>query len=436
MTPLLAGTAGGAITPAWPVFMECYPGRAEPVRETLDPLEARALVLDHGGRRAAVVAVDVTGLEAESAARIQAAAAASGVPAGDILLMASHTHAAPAVTRFKAVPIDAAYLDWLETTLAGLVVAAAGRLRPVTLGVGEGATDFNVNRRRRTPQGMRLLANPGGLVDRRVRVLRLDPAAADGHPPAARGTLGGHPLPQTDPLAVLFSYACHATVLGAADLLYSGDYPGAARRLIEGAYGEGTTALFLAGCFGNLRPHLLAPDGRFRSATAPELRVLGRRLGSAVVGAAERVVGEPVASLASGRREVFLPYGPAAPPGGAGGDSVPPGGETVTVHVLRLGRHWLVATPGETFLEIGLSVERGLAELGLADPAAGDLTLCLSYANGYVGYLASASAVGEGGYEPGSFPEYQRPAPFGPRVEAALVGAALEVAQELGAGER
>ena len=111
MTPLLAGTAGGAITPAWPVFMECYPGRAEPVRETLDPLEARALVLDHGGWRAAVVAVDVTGLEAESAARIQAAAAASGVPAGDILLMASHTHAAPAVTRFKAVPIDAAYLD-------------------------------------------------------------------------------------------------------------------------------------------------------------------------------------------------------------------------------------------------------------------------------------------------------------------------------------
>jgi len=444
--------ARAEITPDRPLYLEGYGNRTAPATGTLDPLMAGAVVFDDGERRAALLSADLCGVDGEMAARVQAAAGAgAGVPAEHVVLLASHTHTGPAMTPFGGVAVDAAYKTWLEATLAGLAVTAASDLRPVTLGVGEGAADFNVNRRRRTPDGVILGANPGGLVDRRVRVLRLDPAGADGHPPAARGTLGGRPLPQTDPLAVLFSYACHATVLGAADLLYSGDYPGAARRMIEGAYGEGTTALFLAGCFGNLRPHLLAPDGRFRSATAPELRVLGRRLGSAVVGAAERVVGEPVQTLAAGRGEAYLPY--ARVPDAAelraavGGpqdlwaramlerletEGALPAGETVPVHVLRLGRHWLVTTPGETLLEIGLSVERGLAELGLADPAAGDLTLCLSYANGYVGYLPSASAYGEGGYEPATaYPDYLRPGPFAPEVEAALVDTALGVARTL-----
>ena len=106
------------------------------------------------------------------------------------------------------------------------------------------------------------------------------------------------------------------------------------------------------------------------------------------------------------------------------------------VQVLRVGRHWLVALPGETTLEIGLSIERGLVERGLADPARGDMTLAVGYANGYVGYLCAASVISEGGYEPAtSFYEYLRPGPFGPEVEPALVNGALEVAEELGPAE-
>src|SRR2546423_1566129 len=66
-----------------------------------------------------------------------------------------------------------------------------------------------------------------------------------------------------------------------------------------------------------------------------------------------------------------------------------PEAETSEVQVLRLGRHWLVALPGETMLEIGLSIERGLVELGLAKPERGDLTLTIGYANDYVGYLCT-----------------------------------------------
>jgi hypothetical protein len=52
------------------------------------------------------------------------------------------------------------------------------------------------------------------------------------------------------------------------------------------------------------------------------------------------------------------------------------------------------------------------------------------YADNYVGNLCTASIALEGGYEPGAWWEYQRPGPFAPEVEPALVTTALGLAQE------
>lgn len=476
---LRVGSAVADITPDRPLPLEGYGARTAPATGTLDRLEAQAIVFDDGERRAALVCADLCGLEAPSVARIRASVeAATGLPGDALMVTYSHTHAAPAVTPFAGVAVDADYLRWMESRISDAVIAATRGLRPATLGVGAGAMDFNVNRRRRTPEGMVMRANPAGLVDRRVRVLRLDPADA----PAPPGTLGGRPLPQADPLALLFAYPCHATVLGADNLHYSADFPGAARRFVERVYAStaagaapdgdggaatpgqvsagqatgpagataGTRALYLPGCFGNLRPHLLRPDGSFRPGTVHELAVLGRQLGSEVVQVAERVEGEPLATIAVARREVRLPYGhvPDAAQLRAALDGPRrawartmlarldqagrlPDHETAEVQVLRLGRHWLLATPGETTLEIGQSIERGLVELGLAHPEHGDLALAVGYANGYAGYLCAASLILEGGYEPGDFPSYLRPGPFAPEIEPILVNTALALAQEL-----
>ena len=201
-------------------------------------------------------------------ARIRAAAAqASPVPAGNVMVVCSHTHAGPAIQTAGEVPVDREYLAWLERRLGDAVGEAAGSMAPVTVGAGEGRADFNVNRRLRKPDGSVGGANPSGAVDRRVRVLRFDRADA----PDAPGTLGGSVMPQGDPVAVLFSYACHSTVLMSANRRYSGDYPGAARRFIESAYAPSeTVAAFLPGCFGDARPHLLGPDGGFRGASDHE----------------------------------------------------------------------------------------------------------------------------------------------------------------------
>ena len=446
---LKAGTAAATITPERPSYMQGYGNRMGKATGTLDPLEARVIALDDGTTSAAIVSVDLLGLDAASVARIRAAAAqASPIPAGNVMVVCSHTHAGPAIQTAGEVPIDREYLAWLERRLSDAVGEAAESMAPVTVGAGEGRADFNVNRRLRRPDGSVGGANPSGAVDRRVRVLRFDRADA----PDAPGTLGGSVMPQGDPVAVLFSYACHSTVLMSANRRYSGDYPGAARRFIESAYAPSeTVAAFLPGCFGDARPHLLGPDGGFRGASDHELTVLGRILGSEVVGVAERLECESVDDIAVASREVVLPYshvpnevelraatGPddlgwsSALLDVIGRDGSLPDHETGEVAVLRLGRHWMVTTPGETLIEIGWSIERGLVELGLADPGRGDMTLALGYANGNSGYLCTAAAMFEGGYEPArAYKYYMRPGPFAPEIEPTLIQTALDLASRV-----
>ena len=456
---LSAGTAAATITPEQPMQLQGYD--RGPSTGTLDPLEARAIVFDDGNTQAAIVTADLIGLEyahdgpeCASVQRIRAsAAAASGVPAGHIMVACSHTHSGPAVQQLSYLPADQEYQRSLEQTLGAVVGAASRAMQPVTLGVGDGMVDINVNRRLRTPDGNTAMRpNRQGMVDKRVRVLRVDPASA----PAPVGTLGGRPLPQSDPLAVLFSYVCHATTMGGENFRYSADYPGSARRVVEGVYpangGAGTRALFLPGCFGNIRPHLLRSDESFRGATDHELLVIGRLLGSEVVQTAERVVSEPVTAIAVARREVSLPYGAlpseaelraaAADQRRSGWatamlahierDGSLPTADTAEVQVMRLGPHWLVTTPGETQLEIGLSIERGFADLGLARPEQGEQVLTLGYTNGNVGYLCTASTIFERGYEPSTaYSGYRRPAAFAPEAEAVLIDTALALAQEI-----
>lgn len=445
---LRAGTAAAAITPERPSYMQGYGNRLGKATGTRDPLEARVIALDDGTTPAAIVSVDLLGLDAGSVARIRDAAARAGpIPAGNVIVVCSHTHSGPAIQAAGELPVDREYLGWLERRLGDAVAEASASMAPVTVGVGEGLAGFNVNRRLRRPDGSVGGANPSGAVDRRVRVLRFDRADA----PDAPGTLGGDVIPQGDPVAVLFSFACHPTVLTSENQRYSGDYPGAARRFIESAYAPGgTVAAFLPGCFGNARPHLLDRDGGFRSGSDHELTVLGRILGSEVVGVAERIECEPVDDVAVASRQVALPYSHVPGEaelraeaeqdeyGWAGAlleiierDGRLPDHETGEVAVLRLGRHWVVTTPGETLVEIGWSIERGLVELGLAEPGRGDLALALGYANGNSGYLCTAAAMFEGGYEPaGAYRYYLRPGPFAPEIEPTLIETALELAAQ------
>ena len=58
------------------------------------------------------------------------------------------------------------------------------------------------------------------------------------------------------------------------------------------------------------------------------------------------------------------------------------------------------------------------------------MALALGYANGNSGYLCTAAAMFEGGYEPArAYKYYLRPGPFAPEIEPTLIQTALDLAK-------
>jgi hypothetical protein len=489
-----AGVARVCITPPVGTWQGGYGARTRPCEGIHDDLYARALVLggDDGRPCAAIVSVDVVGLPPELAdAARRRAEEATGIPAGHIALCASHTHGGPATRSyvgFSGPQPDADYLRLLEKYLAGVVAAAARDLRPATVRLGRGQAGFNVNRRLRTAQATLMLPNPEGPVDREVLVVRVDAVRADeGQRPKDEPLSAARPLSFIQgnggaaPLAILFRYTCHATAMGAQNYLITADYPGAAAAFVEQAYGGGTLALFLQGCAGNVRPHLVTRAGGFRSADWAELARLGRELGAATVAAAEAAApleARPVSSAGEGARAeggappahnggaqpvaaagktVLLPFGPPPQeadlrallatghwPDGRGlteterlwarrtleglGAGTLPVGNPAEVQVFRLGDVWLVTLPGEVFVEIGWRVREAVAAAAGVSSAG---VVVAAYANGSVGYVPTGAAIPEGGYEVTAHRHAGWPACYAPEAEDILVHTAAELAAGL-----
>jgi hypothetical protein len=110
-----------------------------------------------------------------------------------------------------------------------------GDLRPCHLVWGSGTATFAVNRRNNPEPKVPQLRQAGqlqGPVDHDVPVLAVR---------RDDGTLS----------AVVFGYACHATVL--SDFRWSGDYPGFAAQELESRH-DGCVALFWAGCGADQNP--------------------------------------------------------------------------------------------------------------------------------------------------------------------------------------
>ncbi len=427
---LRAGVARANITPPVGAWLDGYDARHEPSQDVHDDLYAQALVVDDGQTRIALVTADVISLDAGFVAAVREhIRAATGIPPECVLIAVSHTHSGP-ITQSICLfpPPEADYMAQLEKKLAGAATEAAMKLQPVRLGLGQGQVGFAINRRLPVADGIVMRPNPAGPLDPAVGVLRME-------------TLQGQPL------AVVFHYTCHATVMGSSNLSISADYPGAARRFVEDAYPDGTTAIFLQGCCGDVRPHLVGPDGRFRGGDWQDLGRLGRILGAEVVRVCEGIRMETSSTLAARSCSVALPFshppsreelralleGPPLPGVSAADTQLDhqwarwlldhlAAGDTPThlkveVQAMRLGSLRLVALPGEAFVEIGQRI-KGL----VSSPA-----WPVGYVNGCVGYLPTAAAYRQGGrnYEVSvAYKAAPHPAPLVPESEDLLLEAA------------
>ena len=195
---LMVGAAKVDVTPSANELPKTYDG-------ILDHLYSRAIVLDNGTTRAALISVDAGAVpDAVWSSVSEQLEKNLGIPAQNLLLTATHTHSVPG----QAGP------DYVREIVES-VQAAKERLTPARVGYGAGVSYINVNRNIIDPKTRRWWEGPNydGPSDKTVAVMKFE-------------TLSG------EPIAVYYNYAMHAVTVGQLDLV-SADAPGTTSKYIE-----------------------------------------------------------------------------------------------------------------------------------------------------------------------------------------------------------
>lgn len=306
----------------------------------------------------------------------------TGIDRSHVWWMVTHSHATPEVGPpgvYKTLlgrsdhEWNRAYAQRIQETLIQGVKDARAKLEPARLGVGTGWAMANINRRGRDADGkISLGLNPDGPADRQIGLLRLE-------------------KPDGSPIALIANYAMHGTVMSGKNLEISGDGPGVVAAYVEEKIGA--PVLYMNGAAGNLAPiYSVYPDPK--SAHLNEFPVL---LGNHILQANQQIGGATAdVTLTSGEKWIETPRKPELDwPAELGSYARKSHDGTALVRLpvrfLRLNDTVLWSAPVEMFCEISMRVRN-------ASPF--PHTFYFGYANGWIGYLPTKQAFGEGGYEP------------------------------------
>lgn len=378
-----------------------------------DPLQAKAIVLEKDGVKAALVACDLVDLS-ESVVRKtrEIVERTCGIPGSHTMISATHTHTGPVMSETppgassQASAIAREYLSRLPERIAAAVSAAANSLRPVKVRAGSGREDSISFVRRFVMKDGSIGWNPGKLNPNIVRpVSTIDPEVP----------VVSLESPSNGPIAAYVNFANHLDTVGG--LQFSADYPYTLARLLGEAKGPEMLTLFSLGACGNVNHiNVMTPEPQKGHAEAARIGTILagsvlkvwprlRELETGAVRARVRRVSLPVVPVTPDEvakaREVAARFGtPAAAPfyeqvwafkvlTAAERNGRPMEAE---VQVIALGNEvaW-VGLPGEVFVELGKAVK-------LASPF--PHTIVVTLANGSLGeYIPDRKAYAQGAYE-------------------------------------
>ncbi|MFZ0590025.1 MAG: neutral/alkaline non-lysosomal ceramidase N-terminal domain-containing protein [Bryobacteraceae bacterium] len=322
------------------------------------------------------------------------------IPAGHVWWSVTHTHSAPEVGApgmYRAL-LGRSNHEWSREYAARVIDAlvegvksARSRLEPASIGIGTGMSMANINRRAKDVDGTVTLGlNPDGSADRQIGVLRFE---------RSDGSL----------IAVVANYAMHGTVLSGKNLLISGDAPGVVAAYVEEK--TGAPMLYVNGAAGNLAPiYSVYPDPV--SGHLGQFRVL---LGDRILAALRSIgPGTNQVTLSVGEKIVDTPRRPGLiwPEELAGYSAQAGNGSPLVrlpVRFLKINNTLIWSAPIELFCEIAMAIR---------NQSPFSYTFYFGYTNGWLGYLPTKTAFGEGGYEP-------KTSPFSEAAEHDLIAGVL-----------
>jgi neutral ceramidase len=376
-----------------------------------DDLYARALVLESGGNAVAFVSLDVLALPSDFVNEVrEKIQAGTGISQDAIVIASTHTHAGPVTVKTFFNPedsLDQGFMAHVANAIVNSVDTAWAARQPARVGVGSGRVEgIGVNRRTTDKKP----------VDEEIGIIKIED-------------------PSGRPRGVLMNYSCHPTVLGSDNLLATGDFPFFAVDRIERELGADSFAMFVNGTQGNISmghsSELSAIGVITPGRTFEHAEELGHKLASATLVALGKIETNDSpridAMVAKARFPIKdLPDAHTAHEGllqadrelmalsgnGASTESVmkakskrlyasitdfyaremsifSDGLLPVELQAIRVDDAVFLAIPAEVFVEIGLEIKRQSKHK----------TFIVGIANGYIGYLPTAAAYAENGYE-------------------------------------
>ena len=396
-------------------------------------LRVQAMVLeDNAGKRIVWMGWDFCNVLAPVADKVKKLVEQKyGIAPEAFCINASHTHSAPPLMKSEAVKpefFDADYAGFVVAQAVQVVGDAIGDLSAVKLRYSEyPATSVGVNRRMKIDDGVAMIPNPAGVVDHRVQII-----AAES-------------LKDKQLKGLIVKYACHPVTVGPTGI--GSDYPGFMRRFIEKRH-TGAVAVFLQGCGGNIRIQIVDEYATkfIRENQEQVAAKLGRDLGMSVEWALNKpglsvagpieykyeVIELPLAKVPESkyRKEANgdtyrKPWGEKFLAMLERGEKIPQT-QPYRIQAFHLGADSknpfiLIALQGEVFTEYAFN---------LADRLKPANTIVLGYSNHIAGYVCTAEAIKQGGYEPNAYPFWkQLPGPYTTEVEAMILEAATKAAK-------
>lgn len=420
-TRLRAGAAVVEITPQrFPVSMTGgFQDRQ--ASSAHDPLHARAIVLDDGNTRLAIVVCDSCLIARETFDEAKAGAArATGIPAKNMLMSATHTHSAATAVPLGNSRPDPRYLGFLEKQIEQAVVRAHGNLEPARIGwaVKKEPSEVSVRRwkmkpgaiaenlfgktdrvKTNPPRGSADLIEPAGPTDPDVSILSI------------QSTSGR-------PIALLANYSLHY-VGGIPAGQLSADYFGEFARQIGTRIGANDVdppfvGIMSNGTSGDVNNYNF---NKPRPSAAPFERIeaVAGKIADVALAAHASIQHTSNAPLAMAEREIEcairrpndddLQWARDVLQGHDGGSlrdmtevyanealvlAQHPETVKIKLQAVRIGDFGITANPCESFAEIGLEIKR-------RSPLKPVMNIGL--ANGYSGYLPTPEQHQLGGYE-------------------------------------
>lgn len=378
VSELRVGTAHLEISPPLDVglLMSSVERRWAPFVGKRAPLRARALVLEQGEERYALLSLDLLGLSSEAVGGWAEFKRTIGRGAGPewltdrFVITCTHTHAAPdslALSKLYQVPAFGRWIKSLSHKLANVLSNASAGTRPCTLEFASTTLPgYWIQRRIPTPEGFvlsdRFQPIPRAWldrepVDRRVRTLQFR---------TETGQI----------MATVVHAACHPVNEMCLPYL-SPDYPGEVCDSLSGK-GDHGLVMFLNGAAADLNP-LTVSEGHGASIRQ------GRALATSVEASLRQSRSIPPFALGWGQMTQALPKRTLR-------GAQARGHRLARLNLLSLGSVALLFLPGEIFVETGRAIEA---------PSPFEHTLVVGYAEDSVGYVTPPRVLREGGYEAG-----------------------------------